>query len=503
MTPSILHCLQEDKPRRLCLPQRAEGRFFEVPTCSGEIRGAFPADEDELAGDNPRQFADLENALGRVAIHRGGSGVKVQRFRDGPSNWEAKIVTCSPRSAKQCTCGPCLDGCRCPFLSPAWPRMAHTRESLSSVARPPPIPATTVLSTRRSDRATNAQRSSQSNPSQKSVDGFHQRQVAWIERGPARQTVTPCPGFPHSFKPRHMKERAPGKNSARLSSTHPQPTPRMDSKTSTEECPAPVEAKEAIIPRIPQDIIDEILDHHAAADRFFRFRSLRSCALVSRSWVQSCRRHLFRTVVFNCWAVNRWLKAFPVPGESPANHVRELTVDIGGDECVPEGFFEYTSLFTNTKCVRLRGFGGVPPLRDPSLWGLSRSVTSLTVFTDAVTLVQIRDIMAQLPDLDDLRLSGYPTAVDKDMLSGIGTTLKGRFGGRLVLAERYVDEDVTNMLLEIPTRLHFTEVIISGLHGCFPSTVRLAEACGKTLVDLWYEAHIYGKSYPFSWSSRF
>ena len=53
--------------------------------------------------------------------------------------------------------------------------------------------------------------------------------------------------------------------------------------------------------------------------------------------------------------------------------------------------------------------------------------------TDVVALVQIRDIMAHLPNLDDLSLLGYLVAVDRNMLPGIGRVLSGRFGGRLQL----------------------------------------------------------------------
>ena len=193
--------------------------------------------------------------------------------------------------------------------------------------------------------------------------------------------------------------------------------------------------------------------------------------------------------------MKRWLKAFPVEEESPANHVRDLHIWIGGYDCVPEAFFEYTSWFVNVKSVALTGNGMDSPLRVPSLWRLPQSVTSLTTNTDMFTLVQIRDIMAHLPNLDNLSLSGTPIAANKDMLPGIGTTIKCRFGGRLQLFGEYVSEEFINMLLEIPTGLHFTGVGVHGTHECFPSTVRLAEACCETLVDLSYTARCHGKSH--------
>ena len=55
----------------MCLPKRAEDRFFEGSACASKIHGAFLADEDELAGDEPRQFADLENATGRAVMDHG------------------------------------------------------------------------------------------------------------------------------------------------------------------------------------------------------------------------------------------------------------------------------------------------------------------------------------------------------------------------------------------------------------------------------------------------
>ena len=62
---------QESKQRRLRLPKCAEDRFFEAPTCASKVYGTFSADEDELAGDVPRQFADLENAMGCAFMDHG------------------------------------------------------------------------------------------------------------------------------------------------------------------------------------------------------------------------------------------------------------------------------------------------------------------------------------------------------------------------------------------------------------------------------------------------
>ena len=233
------------------------------------------------------------------------------------------------------------------------------------------------------------------------------------------------------------------------------------------------------IPRIPQEIIDEILNRLAAdSDRW----SLRECALVSKSWLPSCRRHLFRAIHFNRADVDRWLKTFPVPEESPAHHFRDLSVEVKLGELFLEEFSEHIPWFTSVESFNLMWRGGAPR----SSLRLPRSVTSLTLKLGAVALLRIRDVMVQLPDLDSLSLSGSLGPMDRRLLPGIGTVLRGRFGGKLQLLKGLAHEDVMNMLLEVPTGLHFTEIRIRDARECPLSVVRLVEACGKPLVRLSY-----------------
>ena len=260
------------------------------------------------------------------------------------------------------------------------------------------------------------------------------------------------------------------------------------------------------IPRIPHDIINEILNHLASDSDP---RTLRACALVSGSWVQPCQRHLFHTAVFTPKSARKWLRTFPVQEESPAHHVRDIRLEIGWYIHIPEKFFECIPWFTHVDRMTFSGHGGgalvysgLSPLWEPSCWKLPRSVTSLTIHTRVVTLVQVRDIMAQLPNLDNLAVSGCLAEVNRRRLPGIGTVLKGRLGGRLMLHE--ASEDVVNMLLEIPSGPRFTELEFDCTYTRLPSSaVQLAEACGKVLVKLSYTLGYHCKSYPFSYSGLF
>ena len=259
--------------------------------------------------------------------------------------------------------------------------------------------------------------------------------------------------------------------------------------------PTPMEITTAIVPIIPQDIIDEILDHLATDAGF---RSLRTCALVSKSWAPSCRRHLFHTIDFTSKNMDRWLKTFPIPDQSPAHDVRDLRIWI---RRIPEKLLEHTVHFKNVHRVSLVGLGIAPGFQFPSLWRLPQSVTSLTIVAGAITLAEIRNIMAQLPNLDDLSLPGPLGPVDRSELLGNGTDLRGRFGGKLILRNvRYANRYIVNMLLEIPTGLRFTEVNIHCARESLHSIVTLVGACCKTIVKLSHTVNFYGKFHPFSLS---
>ena len=119
---------------------------------------------------------------------------------------------------------------------------------------------------------------------------------------------------------------------------------------------------------------------------------------------------------------------------------------------------------------------------------------------EGIELVHLRDIMVRLPNLNDLALSGSVFVRFGRLLPGLGTVLRGKFGGELRLRIGYTNRDFVNMLLEVPTGLNFTKLDIHADRMCLLQTVRLAEACRKTLVEFSYRGFTFtqGKPHPFS-----
>jgi hypothetical protein len=252
----------------------------------------------------------------------------------------------------------------------------------------------------------------------------------------------------------------------------------MDSETPEAKQSVSAEASTIAvpsIPMIPQDIIHEIL-YHIVPDPNFRL-ALRSCSLVSKLWIAPAQRHLFHTLSFTGRDMFKWLKAFPVPEQTPAHHVRDLRLSLGGLHDAPDDFFRRIRWFTGVRKLTVLGKDishSVPTLHTRRRYPLFVACSPSNTVT--ATVLQIRDVMAQLQNLNDLALSGSLGAVDRSNLQKIGTGLRGDFRGQLRLLKMPADNlgDIINMLLEIPDGLQFTEVEIHSVNRCLlPSAVVL------------------------------
>ena len=186
-----------------------------------------------------------------------------------------------------------------------------------------------------------------------------------------------------------------------------------------------------------------------------------------------------------------------MPEESSAHYVRDLRLSTGGMNWFPEKLLEHAPQFTNVWRLSLLGEGYFRGSRLPSLWRLPESVTSLAISGSGVGLAEIWDIMARLPNLDDLSLWGFFPPQDRRASLGIGTVPRGRFRGELEFrVAQCTNVGVMNMLLEVPTGLRFTEVKIHFARECLPSVVRFVEACCKTIVGLSFMVFFFGRSIP-------
>ena len=229
-------------------------------------------------------------------------------------------------------------------------------------------------------------------------------------------------------------------------------------------------------PRLPQELLDEIMDQ-LAADSI----SLRRCSTAARAFVPSCRRHLFSKVVFRSHNLPSWKTTFPDPSTSPAPYTREMHVHLAPD--APTPLAEYMPYFSNVRDLTLIGGRCESHEWTSSMGRFPVSIRSLTMKFVSVTNVQVLGIMGQLPNLDDFSLcifkgNGFP--------DGVGEILKGRYGGKLeLLLMDDLHAGIVRSLLEAPEGLGFKSVgAFCNAEGDFPVYADLVSACQDTLAHL-------------------
>ena len=242
-------------------------------------------------------------------------------------------------------------------------------------------------------------------------------------------------------------------------------------------------------PRVPQDLVDEILDHLADD-----VATLRSCSLVAKSWIHPSRSHIFNNVFFTTPDIAKWKKTFPNPEHSPAGHVRDLSFCFIHRD-VPIDFADRMPYFSNVQKLTLIGRTATDPGFISALGHLPPSTRSVDITFSKILNTHIISVMQQLPNLDNLSLMSQEWGGPIPL--GSGKLIQGKLGGKLRLRRRFAHHDLLNTLMEVPKGLQFTEVEIrdARIH-CFPATLELVSTCQDTLTKLHFSTLVLGNTSP-------
>jgi len=72
---------------------------------------------------------------------------------------------------------------------------------------------------------------------------------------------------------------------------------------------------------LPPEMLDLIVDHLDGEPT-----ALKTCCVVSKSWIPRAQRNLFAHVTFDASKLDLWKKTFPDPSNSPAYRTRSLLI---------------------------------------------------------------------------------------------------------------------------------------------------------------------------------
>jgi hypothetical protein len=228
---------------------------------------------------------------------------------------------------------------------------------------------------------------------------------------------------------------------------------------------------------LPQEILDLIVDHLRDEPT-----TLKSCCVVSKSWIHRTRTHLFARVEFHAPKshVELWRKIFSDPSRSPVHHTRHLSIcglalvtaadaDTGG----------WIRTFRNFVHLHLESidFENDNQVSLVPFYGLSPTLTSLRIMS---TSSEILELICSFPLLEDLALVFL--SLGGDAWDTPSTSPK--LTGSLELVALGAIRPAARRLLSLPGGLRFAKIDTSCLKEDVKSITDLVSRCSDTLESL-------------------
>lgn len=241
--------------------------------------------------------------------------------------------------------------------------------------------------------------------------------------------------------------------------------------------PARMENTSTSCSALPPEILDLVVDHLGDDSA-----TLKTCCLVSKSWISRARLHLFAHVEFDALKcpIGLWTKAFPDPSNSPAHHTRSLSIrGIPVVTATDTGASGWIRTFHGVVSLHLTCLGHED--RRASLvpfHGLSPTLRSLRL---TLTRFDLFYLICSFPLLEDLAFSPFP---------GGGAdgwnvpSMSPKLNGSLYLGTVGGVRSVTSRLLDLPDGLHFSSIAVLCLNEDLKSATDLVSACSGNLESL-------------------
>ena len=252
-------------------------------------------------------------------------------------------------------------------------------------------------------------------------------------------------------------------------------------------------------PHLPEELLDNVVDL-----LYDERDALKSCCLVSKSWIPRTRKHLFAEVEFpRAENLESWKAAFPDPPTSPACYAKSLSFrypDVitdadGGEGGLIHAFSRVVrvDMKVSGKPTFLGDLLSPGPLFTPEptclikFHGFSPAIKSLNLTSTAISSSQLFDLVHSFPLLEDLSVdSGDQTpqfGEDSERLAADQPL--PLFSGSLGL---YLDGwtgSIAQLLLRSPNSLRFRKLSVKcNQEADLRMVIDFIEACSSTLESL-------------------
>ena len=247
--------------------------------------------------------------------------------------------------------------------------------------------------------------------------------------------------------------------------------------------------------RLPLEISDYIVDLLCSEPG-----ALKSCCLVSKSWVPRVRKHLFAEVAFRTPVdLKTWKQTFPDPANSPAYYTRSLV--IGYPKVLLATVVEesgWVQAFSNV--VRLRMGSGERSYTLAFFHGSSLVLVFRCVGLEAWVVSRLFDLVCSLPLLEDLDVKGFAIVSDAVVFH---PSASPRLTGTLRLNLRQWSRVTTRLLSDLPNGVHFRKLeCVWCLQYDIECVSVAVEVCSDTLECVSIECGNHGTRQFLLWTSN-
>ena len=244
-------------------------------------------------------------------------------------------------------------------------------------------------------------------------------------------------------------------------------------------------------PPLPLELQDYIVDLlHDTRD------ALKSCCLVSKSWVPRTRKYLFARVSIHTPArLQSWKDTFPDPSRSPASHAKYLIVEPQDVTTADGGEGGWISTFSRVVHFRVdvRGDSRSPITLAP-FHGFSSFVETLHITFPAIPLSHIFDLILSFPLLRSIAVITYGKSIESAEVFDDRSLalLRPRplnlpaFTGILELSLGMGMGPIASRLLSLSGCLRFRKLrLVLHYQNDILLTKALVESCSATLESLY------------------
>jgi hypothetical protein len=236
---------------------------------------------------------------------------------------------------------------------------------------------------------------------------------------------------------------------------------------------------------LPADLLDEVVDHlHDTKD------ALRSCCLVSKSWIPRARKHLFADIEFHDASnLRSWKNAFPDPSTSPACYTKNLLIKplaaVAAADAEEGGWIPSFSQVVRVE-IFVRRTNTVESL--VSFHGFSLALKSLRLNFDARGPSRVFNLISSFPRLEDLSIiASFPpcSCCSVEQFTPVQPPNPPVLTGSLELRLAKRMEPIAHLLLSMPSGLRFRKLDFKWSYEEHVSlATALVERCCATLESL-------------------